>query len=374
MLISYNYTKKTKIPMKYPLHVIIRKKLSGIINGFLSLFSKKTAHQLYIDKNEVKSILIIRPNYRIGNLLFLTPLINELAKEIPNAKIDIIVGMRLAGKILEPLPNVDKVIDIPRKLLLHPLDMLAYIKQARAKKYDVALNVSGGSTSAQIVTTLIKAKYKASFASDKLWANFTHVQERGLKTYRHMGLESLEFLRFFKIDFPKKMPTLDIKPTQNEKEKAKKELLSLLHVNNIDADTKVIAIFRNARFDKKISDEWWNEWVDTLLKLDANIVVIDILSPDIPTKLNEKVLKYVNKDLRVLGAFFQVCDLYVSADTGPMHLAVASGAKVLALFNKTDIQVYGALGEQNKTIDIEKLSPQEVANITANFLATLSRH
>ncbi|MEN4045538.1 glycosyltransferase family 9 protein [Sulfurimonas sp. NWX367] len=358
--------------MKYPLHVTLRKKLSSILNSVLSLFSHKSQPAQYIDKERIKSIVIIRPNYRIGNLLFLTPLINELSKEMPNAKIDIIVGMKLAGKILEPLPNVDKVIDIPRKLLLHPLEMFAYIKQARTKQYDVALNISGGSTSAQIVTALTRAKYKASFASDKLWANFTHIQDRGLKTYRHMGLESLEFLRFFKIDFPKKMPTLDIKPTQEEKEKAKQDLLSLLHVNNIDTDTKVIAIFRNARFDKKISDEWWNEWVDTLLKLDENIVIIDILSPDIPTKLNEKVLEYANKDLRVLGAFFQACDLYVSADTGPMHLAVASGAKVLALFNKTDIQVYGALGKQNRTINIEKLSPGDVAHITTDFLSTVS--
>jgi len=360
--------------MKYPLHVTLRKKLSSILNGVLSLFSKKSTHKKYIDKSEVKSIVIIRPNYRIGNLIFLTPLINELQKNMPNAKIDIIVGMRLAGKILEPMPNVDKVIDIPRKLLLHPLDMLTYIKQTRAKKYDLALNISGGSTSAQIVTALVKAKYKASFSSDKLWTNFTHIQDRGLKTYKHMGLESLEFLRFFNIDFPKKQPSLNIKLTKTEILTANNDLNSLLTCNTIATNAKVIAIFRNARFDKKISDEWWNQWVEALLKLDENIVIIDILSPDIPTKLNENVLEYANKDLRILGAFFQACDLYVSADTGPMHLAVASRAKVLALFNKTNMEVYGALGEQNKTVDIEKLSSQKVANITANFLSPLSPH
>jgi len=31
--------------MKYPLHVIVRKKLSSFINGILSLFTKKTAYQ-----------------------------------------------------------------------------------------------------------------------------------------------------------------------------------------------------------------------------------------------------------------------------------------------------------------------------------------
>ena len=354
--------------MKYPLHVIVRKKFSSLINGILSFIFPKSVHQEYIDPKEVKSILIIRPNYRIGNLIFLTPLINELQKNIPDVKIDIIVGMKLAGQILAPMPNVDKVIDIPRKLLLHPFEMLNYIKHTRKKKYDIALNISGGSTSAQIVTTLVNAKYKASFASDKLWANFTHVQERGLKTYKHMGLESLEFLRFFNIDFPKQQPSLDIKLTEDEINEAKNDLHVLLHNNNISSEAKIIAIFRNARFDKKIAESWWNDWYKELKKCNQNIVIVDVLSPDIPQKLNAKVLEYKNKNLRILGAFFKSCDLYVSADTGPMHLAVASNAKVLALFNKTNMEVYGALGENNKTIDIEKLSAKNVAKITSNML------
>jgi len=354
--------------MKYPLHVIVRKKFSSLINGILSLLFPKSVHQKHIDPKEAKSILIIRPNYRIGNLIFLTPLINELQKNVPDAKIDIIVGMKLAGKILSPMPNVDKVVDIPRKLLLHPFEMFSYIKQTRKKKYDVALNISGGSTSAQIVTSLVKAKYKVSFASDKLWANFTHVQERGLKHYKHMGLESLEFLRFFNINFSKQQPSLDIKLTEDEINEAKNDLHLLLRNNNISSVTKVIAIFKNARFDKKIADSWWNDWYKEVKKLNPNIVIIDVLSPDIPQKLNAEVLEYKNKDLRILGAFFKICDLYVSADTGPMHLAVAANAKVLALFNKTDMGVYGALGERNKTIDIEKLSPKDVAQITSDML------
>jgi heptosyltransferase III len=51
-----------------------------------------------------------------------------------------------------------------------------------------------------------------------------------------------------------------------------------------------------------------------------------------------------------------------------MHLAVAAQAKVLAFFNKTNAEVYGALGEDNKTIDIENLSIKEVAKITKDFL------
>lgn len=349
--------------MKIPLHVTARKKLSSFLNASLSQLTRKNSRQKSVNKDEIKNILIIRPNYRIGNLLFLTPLINELYKNIPDAKIDIIVGMKLAGKILEPLPNVDKVIDIPRKLLLRPREMYAYIKQTRLKNYDMALNISGGSTSAQIVSALVKSKYKASFYSDKLWVPFTHVQERGEQTYFHMGLEGLEFLRFFNIPIPSEAPTLDIKLKEDEKRQAQDDLNRLLKKHNIPKENKIITLFRNARFDKKISDEWWNSFIDEVLLLDENVTFIDILSPDIPHKLNNKVLEYSNKDLRILGAFFRSSDLYVSADTGPMHLAVASGAKVLALFNKTNAEVYGALGQNNRTINIENMSVKEVAKL-----------
>jgi len=348
--------------MQYPLHIIIRKKISNILNNFLSLSRKKSSFETTLHKEAIKTIVLIRPNYRIGNILFLTPLINELHKHLPEAKIDIIVGMRLAGDILEPLPNVNKIIDIPRKLLLQPFDLLRYIKESRKQKYDLAINVAGSSTSAQIVMSLIKAQYKACFASKELWTHFTHIQKRGEKRFSHMGLESLEFLRFFNIELPKQAPSLDIKLTEEEINDAKNKLNKLLCQNHIKReDHKVVALFRNARFDKKIQDEWWRELIEAMKKEDSSFRFVDILSPDIPIKLDDNLLEYATKDLRELGAFFRVCDLFISADTGPLHLAVASQAKIAALFTKTEIPVYGALGENNKNIDINNLSPQEVA-------------
>ena len=221
----------------------------------------------------------------------------------------------------------------------------------------------GASTSSQLVTSLINARYKASYYNEKSWGKLTHTTPFK-HLYAHIGLESLELVRLFDIEPPQKNLHLDIKLTEIELQNGKKDLANF----NIPKNSKTIALFRNARFDKKIPDEWWEEWLDALHLLDESIVVIDILSPDIPKKLNDNVLEYSNKNLRLLGAFFHECDLYVSADTGPMHLAAASDAKVLALFNKTNIQAYGAIGSKNQTIDVNGLSATEVAKITKDFL------
>ena len=149
-----------------------------------------------------------------------------------------------------------------------------------------------------------------------------------------------------------------------EKALAKKELEQLLRDANIDSkEHRIIALFRNARYEKKIADSWWIEFVDTLLEKDKNIVIIDILSPDIPTKLNKKVLEYSNKDLRGLASFFDNCDNYISADTGPMHLAGSCDVDVIALFNQTSPESFGPLGKNSKTIDIDKLSAKDVAKL-----------
>ena len=353
--------------MKIPLHVRARKSINNLINKTLSSLNNATASGEFIDKNEIKSVIIVRPNYRIGNLIFLTPLINELCERLPNAKIDLIVGMKIAGDVLRPLPNVDKVISVPRELLRRPMQLYDFIKETRKKKYDLAINVMGASTSSQMVTSLLSAKYKASFYNEKSWAKLTHTTKYE-GTYKHIGLQSLELLKLFNVTPPTQNLKLDIKLTDDERKKAKEDLAIVLKNQSLNAQTKIISVFRNARFDKKIADEWWSEWLDELLLLDENIIVVDILSPDVPTKLNEKVLEYTNKNLRILGAFFKECDLYVSADTGPMHLAAASDAKVLALFNKTHIEAFGALGDKNKTIDVNELSPKEVAKITMDFL------
>ena len=353
--------------MKIPLHTKLRRLFRTYLYKIIALLINDDEVTTTLSSDKIKHIVIVRPNYRIGNLIFLTPLINEIQKIMPDSKIDLIVGMKLAGDILKELPNVDTVISIPRKLLAHPLEMIGFIKNAREIEYDLAINISSGSLSSQIVTMLVNAKYKASFKSDQNVTKLTHaVVKEGI--YKHSGHQTLELLKLFDTPLPSKDTPLDIKLTKDEIAKAQKELDKILKNASKDTNTKVIALFRNARFDKKITDEWWNEWFYELMKFDEDIVVIDILSPDILTKLNADVLEYSNKNLRALGAFFHVCSAYVSADTGPLHLALASDAKVLALFNKTDATVYGTLGARSKTIDINGLSPKEVASITENFL------
>lgn len=45
-----------------------------------------------LKKDNVKKILIIRNNKRVGNVLFLLPFVKELVIQYPNAKVDLMIN------------------------------------------------------------------------------------------------------------------------------------------------------------------------------------------------------------------------------------------------------------------------------------------
>ncbi|MBV9848722.1 MAG: glycosyltransferase family 9 protein [Armatimonadetes bacterium] len=62
--------------------------------------------------------------------------------------------------------------------------------------------------------------------------------------------------------------------------------------------------------------------------------------------------------LRELAAVLAECDLVISGDTGPMHLAVAVGTPVVALFGATDPRRHGPYGRRNTVLS-------DAASVTA---------
>jgi ADP-heptose:LPS heptosyltransferase len=58
-------------------------------------------------------------------------------------------------------------------------------------------------------------------------------------------------------------------------------------------------------------------------------------------------------DLVVLAALLAKLDLFVTSDTGPMHIAAAVGTPVVALFGPADPRRYGPLTEQRRVVRVD---------------------
>lgn len=64
--------------MGLPLHSRIRQKIKNGLNALLALFFPTQAKHETIPTENIHRILVIRINYRIGNILFTTPLLRAL--------------------------------------------------------------------------------------------------------------------------------------------------------------------------------------------------------------------------------------------------------------------------------------------------------
>jgi lipopolysaccharide heptosyltransferase II len=62
-------------------------------------------------------------------------------------------------------------------------------------------------------------------------------------------------------------------------------------------------------------------------------------------------------NLKQLGVFFQKCDLVISADSGPLHIAMAMNARTISLFGPTSVEKTGPMGHGPHSV----LRPRELA-------------
>lgn len=354
-----------------PLHSRLRKKIknaSDIILHFL--FPTHVSHNPIPTEN-INSILVIRINYRIGNILFTTPLLRALEQQFPNAKVDILIGAAYPAALLKGFPTVKNVFDFPRKLLKSPLDTYNYIQKLRSKQYDLVINLNTGSASDRGATFLAKGTYKLGFNSPGNWSPLTHVVDLP-KGNIHEALKPLYLMNIFgniPTEFPQYM---DIYLSKKEQYEGKIELKKRLSAQGLiwHDNMKIIGMFRDARFEKKIDNEWWTQWYTQMKKLNPNAIFIDILSPDVREKLSDDLYTLLESDLRMLGAMLSQMDMFVCGDTGPMHLASASLVPTIALFKATTPSLYGTLGEHDLSLTIADFSPSEIAQTITKHLAT----
>lgn len=347
--------------MAEALHVTLRKKVSHMTHR---MFAKIFPVDLTPDSMDIESIdkiLVVRINYRIGNILFTTPLLNALEKRFPHAQIDMIVGAPFTTSLIEGMPQIRKVYSFPRKLLKQPLKVLKFKKELKNNHYDLLIAPSLFSSSDSFFTFLVSARYKVGFYAPDVFSPLTHAVAFP-KDVKHTALIPLRLMKAFDKDKSLEYTSyLDLR--MNDKEKALVE-------NDIVKHS--IGIFRDARNEKKIENEWWSKLIDALHHLDTSLHFIDILDPNNTVPLNNTMTTLSEKDLRVLAAKISYLDAFICGDTGPMHLASASGTPTIALFKTTSPSRYGTLGKKDISLVMKDKSVEMIAKEIAGHLKMIN--
>ena len=285
----------------------------------------------------IKKVLIIRPNHRLGNQLLLTPIVQEVINTFPDCKIDLFVKGGVANPVFQNYKEINKIIQLPKKpfnqLFKYAMDWVS-IKRTH---YDLVINGDKDSSSGRLLTQISKATFKVfGDVHEDIQAKYSD--------YKHISKYPIYNLRRYlvKLGFNENtnsLPLLDIKLDTKEIAKGKKIL-----DNIIQNDKKTICIYTNATGDKCYSENWWITFYSRLLKEYPNYNIIEMLPIENISKINFKAPNFYSKDIREMGAIIKNTAIFIAADNGVMHLASASLTPTVGFFSITDTNVYEPYG------------------------------
>lgn len=293
---------------------------------------------------EVKKVLIVRPNHRLGNQLLLTPLVQEVINTFPNCKIDLFVKGGVASIVFKNYTQVEKIIQLPRKPFNNLFKYASAWFSIKRRRYDLVINADRNSSSGRLLTQLSNAKYK-------VFGDWYEGVEMQYSDYKHTSKSPIYNLRTYLSKFncdniQKDMPLLNLALNDAEKTEGKKILDDL-----VKNDKKTICIYTNATGDKCYSESWWEAFYARLQKEYPNYNIIEMLPIENISKISFKAPTFYSKDIREMGGIIHNTAVFIAADNGVMHLASGAFTPTIGFFSITNLNVYGPYGNKSIAID-----------------------
>jgi ADP-heptose:LPS heptosyltransferase len=319
---------------------------------FKDLGADKTSNKGKLLPEDVKRVFISRPNGRLGNLLLISPLIQEVTALFPNCKIDIFVKGRLAPVLFENYPSVDRIISLPKK----PFSNLpGYIWQwisLQRYRYDLAINAVDYSSSGRLSTQFVRARFK-------FFGKAAENEQLKYIDHKHIAKNPVYDLRPYlrKTGMPVTdgpIALLDLKLTTQETANGK-ALLDNLTGN----DKPTIALFTYATGRKMYSPEWWQVYYERLRSNYHDHNFIEILPIENVSQLGFRISSFYSRDIREIGSVIANTKLFIGADSGIMHLASAVHTPTIGLFSVSNAATYRPYGNNSIGINTNTTTMQQ---------------
>ncbi len=314
------------------------------VTGSIGKSHFKRASKKNGEKLDVKHVLICRPNQRLGNLLLITPLIQEVIAIFPNCKIDIVVKGNMALQVFENFEHVDRLIILPRKPFKELLNYIKVWFSVRDRTYDLVINAVKDSSSGKLLTKTAKSQFK-------VYDGFIKEEEVQLTDRAHIAKNCIynlrDYLKLVGFEYQSSsMPKISLALLQDEITNGKKMLDDI-----IDPKKETIAIFTFATGRKCYSPDWWSSFYEKLKIEYPNYAILEVLPIENVSQIAFEAPTFYCKDIREISSLIENTALFIGADSGIMHLAAATNTPVIGLFSVTDQKKYGPYGGNNRALN-----------------------
>jgi heptosyltransferase III len=315
-----------------------------------------------LQADQISTVLICRINGRMGNTLFLTPLLEKLHELLPQAAIDVALSYSQGGELLRTLPGVRTVICFPHKGGPGLVGRyFAALGQLRAQRYDLAIDPVPESTSDRVALSLCRARHRLGFANDSQWAPLTHAMP-GPAAPMHQAVQPVFLLlQAFGVPYDARGLKLSLGLGPEELEAGRVAVARVMSVTPDEVERRAFGFFAHATASKTIERSWWAAFWQAFLELQPEAVPVEFLPGPRVAPIDSRFPSLHFPSTRALTAAMASTRMLVSADTGPMHLASSTSVPTVALFQATDPTLYGPLKPTDLAIDITASTPQLVA-------------
>ncbi len=309
----------------------------------------------------VRRVLLVRPNFRIGNTLMTTPLVLALRRRFPQAQLDYLAGDSTAV-LLRGLP-IDRVYCVSRRSIARPWQFLALFWRLRRVGYDVAVEAGLGSFSGALYAYLCGARYRigCSGRGDR----FLNVRLPPFPV-AHVYDSPVAFARLLGSD----CPDAPVYQVLDDEKAVARRILAGLGLMRGEVAAPFAAVFIGGHQDKRWPAEQWLELGRELVAAGGRLLMF--LGPEelgLEERLRRELPAAVRllrpQPLRTFAAILAESRLVITPDSGPMHLAAALGVPMIALLQTQQSQLYRPRREHDRAL-MGPTVAQAVAAVTAH--------
>ena len=296
-----------------------------------------------LDSLKPKKIIVRMPNW-IGDLVMATPVLTDLRKGFPNAHITALCRTPLS-ELLREDPDLNEVLSFTKtSAFSRRSEKRDIIEKLRRGKYDLGILLTHWFSSAW---WFWQGRVNRRLGSGCNGSGFLLTDRvplpKNIQT-QHLVLTYKMLLQPLGIPLSETLPRLHF--THKEIDEAS----TLLKQLGVSSDQLLVGINPGATYGsaKCWIPERFREVTKRLLK-DPSISVVYFGDPltlplvkKICADLPPRVINLSGQtSIRQLGCLIKLCDVLLTNDSGPMHMGVALGTPILALFGSTNEIVTG---------------------------------
>ena len=284
--------------------------------------------------------VLVTPLFGIGDVLMTTPAIEVLKKSKPDIHLTYFTIKKAQYDVLKNNPYIDELIYFPLTDV-SKLSGILYILKNISFKYDISLNFYPSNRKDYNLfsfLTFSKIRIGHRYIYDDVkelnWLKNKTIKE-DLKL--HNVEENVRLLKFFDIE-TSDIPEMKIYLTKEETNYGNKFVK-----NNSSTRINIGIHAGSSLFKNHINKRWSKEKFLSLIKSFDNIANFFLFGTKEEDDVNhflyensKNVIWVKDKSIREVAAIIKNLDLFVSNDSGLMHLAAATGIPVIAIFGPTN--------------------------------------